>query len=336
MIGTILNCLLNEAQALFEGTGAQLMLKTNFLPKDTPDNNGHLLLLGLNDAPDSLQFPGGLTMMDWDWGFDTYTYEPDAYHDDPTSYSADLLSFNDKVRRHFSLGSLGNGLVFQDMTLRPNIVYIVMNGSITYNEQTITDQTYFISTVDNLNFTSTNGGYVVGTSWLTQGMVDIFNLFGFQLTFKGITTADPLDQTGIIMGYKILFASTALDDKTLYTQEDVILNTITQLNEDQNVIAITMINRAIDIPQDAVLFIPPDTLFDGIGILPTSGNPIISMGFEVGGTEILDNFPLIQFRLVELQQYFEIGTNIFVTLTGGTVSADIRGIFNYLVPQGED
>lgn len=232
MIGTILNALLNEAQALFEGTGELLMLKTNFLPKALPDNNGTFLLLGLNDAPDSLVFPGGLTQMDWDWSFDTYMYEPDAYHDDPTSYSPDLLNFNDKVRRHFSLGSLGVGLVFQDASLRPNIVYIVMNGSITYNGQTITDQTYFISTEDTLNFSSTNGGYVVGTPWLTQGMVDIFNRYGFALTFKGITTADPLDQTGIIMGYKINFASTALDNRTLYTQEDVILNTVTQLNED--------------------------------------------------------------------------------------------------------
>lgn len=97
-----------------------------------------------------------------------------------------------------------------------------------------------------------------------------------------------------------------------------------------------MINRAIDITADnAVLFIPPDTLFDTIGLMPVSGNPVVSMGYEVGGTDILDNFPLTKFQLVALQKYFEIGTNIFVTVTGGTITADIRGIFNYLVPQGE-
>lgn len=219
MTGPILNAVMDEIQALLEGTGAMLMLKTNFKPGNLPDNTGNFVLLGFDEAEDTFQYPGGLTRVDWHWSLNSYNYEPDAYHDDPTIYSAGLLNFIDKVRRHFSLGALGNGAVSATGELRPGLIYKVAFGSILYNGNTYNANEYFMAIAGVLTFTTTNGGYVMGTSWLTQGMVTIFNDYGFQFTLGGILNADPVDQDGIIMGFKIVFESTALDNDTLFTGE---------------------------------------------------------------------------------------------------------------------
>lgn len=66
--------------------------------------------------------------------------------------------------------------------------------------------------------------------WLTQAMTDIWNQYGFFLTFSGITGADPIDTEGLLFGFKISFESTALDSVTLFTENDIALQTITQIN----------------------------------------------------------------------------------------------------------
>lgn len=233
MLGEILQAILQETKALFSGTGAQVMLKTNFLPKATPDNNGTFVLLDLQNAPDTTQFPGGLTMCCYDFGVNTYTWEPDSYVDDDTPFSTSLLNFIDKVRQHFTLGPLGNGLVYPNGILIVNKIYQVVNSTIIYNGNPLITGTYFTCLDGITSFTSASNGYVIGTSWLTQGMVDIFNQFGFQFTLTGITNADALDQNGIIMGYKIGLISTSFDQITQFNEDDVVLTTISELLGDE-------------------------------------------------------------------------------------------------------
>lgn len=116
MIGEILNAVLKETTALLDGTGASVLLKTNFKLKDGLTNSMPLVLLDLQDGPDTTQYPGGLTRCDWVFSFNSYNYEPDAYVDDTSSeYSAKLLNFIDIIREHFSTGlwlTTDMGLVF--------------------------------------------------------------------------------------------------------------------------------------------------------------------------------------------------------------------------------
>ncbi len=232
MIGEILDSVLKECQALLSSTGATVILKTNFLPKRTPDNNGNFILLALDAAPDTIMYPGGLTRCDWKWDFGSYNWEPDAYGDDQSGFSTDLLNFIDRIRQHFSLGALGKGVAMPGDTLKVGVVYQVINGTIVYDGNPLTAGTFFICVAEALTFTSTNNGYVVGTSWLTQAMVTIFNNYGFQFTLTGITAADALDQDGLIMGFKIGFDSTAFDQVTQFNEDDVILTTINPVLDD--------------------------------------------------------------------------------------------------------
>lgn len=239
MIGIILDAVLQETKAFIqsEDKGGQVMLKTNFKGiKNIPDKTMPFVLLGLNDAPDTYQFPGGLTMLGWKWSFNSYSYEPDAYVDDNTGYSTGLLYDPiDTIRRHFSIGGLGNGLIFPTGQLTPGIVYQVQLGAITYNGNILAIGTYFTCNDTVTTFTTASAGYCVGTSWLTQAMVNILNDYAFQFTLNGITTADQIDDSGLIMGYKIDFESVALDNKTLFTEQDIILETVTQVDPDEPV-----------------------------------------------------------------------------------------------------
>lgn len=231
MLGEILDAILQESKALFSGTGSQVMLKTDFLAKATPDNNGTFLLLGIDNASDSLQYLGGLTNCCYDFGFNSYSWEPDAYVDDNSGYSTSLLNFIDGVRQHFTLGPFGKGVFNATDTLKVGVIYKVQFGSITYNSVLITEGMMFTCLQGITTFTTTDGGFIIGTPWFTQGMVTINNLFGFQFTMTGITNADAIDQqSGLLLGYKIGLISTALDKVTLFTENDIVLQTITQIN----------------------------------------------------------------------------------------------------------
>lgn len=50
--------------------------------------------------------------------------------------------------------------------------------------------------------------------FLTQGMADILENYGFRFTLSGIMTADALDEAGLVMGYKIIFDSISIDTNT--------------------------------------------------------------------------------------------------------------------------
>jgi hypothetical protein len=230
MIGRILNAVLQETKQFMQESAGQVLLKTNFKVSKLPDYTMPLVILGLNDAPDSFQYPGGLTQMGWTFSFNSYNYEPDGYVDDPTPYSTSLLYDPiDTIRRHFSLGLLGNGLVFPADQLTVGKIYIVTGGSITYNSVVLLSGTYFTCISGFTSFTTTNGGYVIGTSWLTQGMADMFNQYGLQFNLTGVTIADQVDQDGLVIGYKIGFETTSFDDGTLFIEDDIDLETITEI-----------------------------------------------------------------------------------------------------------
>ncbi len=187
MLGEITQAILQEVKTLLQGTGATVILKTQFQNKKLPDYNGNLVMMDIEAAPDSVQYPGGLTRMDWKWGFGSYNWELDAYVDDDTDYSTGLLDFIDKIRVHFT-ANFGN---------------LVNPGT---------------------------KPYIEGTGWLTQAMGDVFNIYGFQLTLTGLTTADALDQDGLVMGFKIGADSTAFDSSTKYVKDNVYLSKVMQKN----------------------------------------------------------------------------------------------------------
>ena len=188
MTGEIVKSILDEIGALFLGTPGTYILKTDFKNEKLNDYAMPLVLMDLIDGPDSKQYPGGLTQMEWDFAFNSYNYMPDPTNNDPSNYSATLLNIPiDTIRQHFS-SNYGPYL----------------SALIPYSE---------------------------GTGWLTQGMVDIFNNYGFQFTLSGVTTADALNQDGLIMGYKITFYSTAFDNTTSRVQPSLNpLATVQQIN----------------------------------------------------------------------------------------------------------
>lgn len=234
MIGEILQAIEDEAKELLSGTGASVMLKTNFMPKKTPDNSGYFILLGIEDAPDSLQYPGGLTRMDWNWAFNSYNWEPDAYNDDHSGYSTSLLNFIDRIRAHFSLAGLGRFKIDSGGSIVFGKDYTVAGNPIIYNGDTLPVGEVFTPVENELSFKSEdpdNPGYVYVTGWLTPGMQLIFDRYGFQFTLTGLTTADAveMDENGLIMGYKIGYDSTAFDNGTNYNEQDITLLTVIQV-----------------------------------------------------------------------------------------------------------
>lgn len=182
MLGQITKAIIDEIKALLSGTGATVLLKTNFLTKKMPDNPGNFVLLDIDAAPDSVQYPGGLSRVDYNWSLGSYNYQPDAYNDDETDYSTSLMNFIDTIRQHFS---------------------VCLPGALPISGDT------------NL--------------WLTQGMTDIFNTYGFFFTLSGITIADAIEQEGLMFGFKIGFFSTAFDNTTMFTENDIVLRTVTQI-----------------------------------------------------------------------------------------------------------
>ena len=104
MIGKILNAVMAEAKALLSDTGGTVILKTDYLIKDIGPFTMPLLLIDLTGAPESYQYPGGASRVDWNFSFNSYHYMPDPTGDDLTGYSRNLLLVIDTIRRHFSSG----------------------------------------------------------------------------------------------------------------------------------------------------------------------------------------------------------------------------------------
>lgn len=54
--------------------------------------------------------------------------------------------------------------------------------------------------------------------WLTPEMYEIENLYNFRFTLSGIQHADALEGSGLNLGYKIVFDSIAIDNRTNFTK----------------------------------------------------------------------------------------------------------------------
>lgn len=116
MTGEILNAVLMECKQLLQSTGAMVILKTDFKkPDGGVTYSGNMIMLSMDDAQESFRYPGGLTRMEWNMGFDSYNYEPNTMADDESGYSEQLLNFVDMIRQHFSSALETGGFLTQAM-----------------------------------------------------------------------------------------------------------------------------------------------------------------------------------------------------------------------------
>lgn len=108
MTGEILQAVLDECRAVvttkFGEDIGTLILKTDYRPENLPSYQMPVLLLDLMDGPESGQYVGGLTRMDWIFAMNSYNYEPNVNVDSDLGYATSLLNITDTVRRHFSFG----------------------------------------------------------------------------------------------------------------------------------------------------------------------------------------------------------------------------------------
>ena len=58
-------------------------------------------------------------------------------------------------------------------------------------------------------------------NWITEGMGNVLNNYCFKFTLSSISPADALNEDGLVMGYKIIFDSVALDTVTDVVQDSV-------------------------------------------------------------------------------------------------------------------
>ena len=104
MIGRILQAVIDECKALpIDGVGT-IILKTDYRSSNLESYAMPLLLLDLMEAPESGQYIGALTRMDYIFALNSYNYEPNSGCDPDGGYSTSLLNIIDTIRRHFSYG----------------------------------------------------------------------------------------------------------------------------------------------------------------------------------------------------------------------------------------
>jgi hypothetical protein len=279
-IGEILFAVLKECKALLSGSGAEIILKTNLKKLDREAYSGNFILIDWTDAVDSLQYPNGLTRMDWKIGFNAYNIQPDAYVDDPTDYSTALLNFIDQVRQHFESG-------------------------------------------------------LVNDWWLTQGMTDIWNQYGFQFTFGGVGVAEAVELNGLLMGWRIEMETTALDSVTRSIVEStgVLEHVIGEVDEN-DVEVDRVINDPFiiidDMSQNTNQVLPANIFVDSINMISNSGNPIVSVGSTLGGSDLIASQPIDGFERFKTEEYFENQTTLFFQISGGSVRVNIVATENFL------
>ena len=167
MLDEIVNAILAESLAYMaanprpDGAIGQVIFKTQFKPEKIGSYGMPLLILDVLDGPETTQYLGGVTRVDWIFAFNSYNYEPDQSADETASgYSTSLLKFIDDIRTHFTFGV-----------------------------------------------------------WLTSGFASILSKYGFRFTLSGVMKADAIDQDGLVMGWKIIMDSIAIDTSTDYIVE---------------------------------------------------------------------------------------------------------------------
>jgi len=104
MIGEIMQAVIDECKALFDGKGGTFILKTDYDSTELTNYTMPLCLLDVVDADDRYRVIGGGTDMGWILALNSYNYSPNPTAEDDGGYSSMLLNVVDEVRRHFSKG----------------------------------------------------------------------------------------------------------------------------------------------------------------------------------------------------------------------------------------
>lgn len=110
MIGEILEAVRQECLEFLKqnadpaGGVGTVIVETDFRQADLQSYSMPLILLDMVDGHETSQYPGGVTRVDWMFGFNSYHYMPDSTVDDDSGYSPELLDIIDKIRQHFSTG----------------------------------------------------------------------------------------------------------------------------------------------------------------------------------------------------------------------------------------
>jgi hypothetical protein len=285
MIGDILNAILGECRAFLADTNTDnpadigtVILKTDFKSDKLATYSMPLLLLDMLDGPESRQFLGGGTSMDWVFALNSYNHSPDAYADDAinTGYSADLLDIIDDIREHFSFGV-----------------------------------------------------------WITEAMTGIEDNYGFRFTMGGIHKADLLQGDGVVMGWRIVFDSMAVDQVTdLVEPSTEALSNVVQVGSIQVSEEIAGFQEIINLQINMLSqqqAIPANTLINAISLQPFSGTPTVRIGITDGGNEIMDDTVISGFIRITPAYFCGADTILYITqtLNNGIVNMRVDVSKNY-------
>lgn len=104
MIPSIAQSIIDECKAFIQEDpdflGATVIFHTDFDFNNVPSYTMPLIIIEVNDAPESGQFIGGVQHIDWIINLNVYNFEPSPTEDD-SNFSTGLLIVMDKIRNHF-------------------------------------------------------------------------------------------------------------------------------------------------------------------------------------------------------------------------------------------
>ena len=72
-----------------------------------------------------------------------------------------------------------------------------------------------------------------------------------------------------------------------------------------------------------------NTFIEYIAFSTISGNPVVRVGTTPNGFEISSDINPGNFNLISLQQYFQVSTILYFTISGGAVNARVGLINNF-------
>lgn len=172
--------------------------------------------------------------------------------------------------------------------------------------------------------------------WLTPGMTDIEDTYGFRFTLGGVNPAKALQKDGLKMGWNIMFESVAIDSLTDSVQPSAsVLEYITQtgtISSNQQTATFSLTKNVL-IMANTQLQIPANTFIPAIALqtVPGTGTPSVRIGITDGGSEICPDVQPGVFQLITSQYYCEAQTTLYFTYTGpGIINARVDQVRNYL------
>lgn len=171
--------------------------------------------------------------------------------------------------------------------------------------------------------------------WLTPNMVGIENDYGFKLTFGGMHNADPIEQDGVIMGFKSLFESAAIDTLTDQVQDSIVpLQYLIQIQNLLTVMSFPLRSLSpftlLNISASQTFQIAANTFIDSIGMGAVTGAPVISIGTTPGGTDIVNAVTPGAFNRAVVEQLIANASTWYITISGGgTANISFMQVLGY-------